>query len=348
MGYRSSRPLRFITWLALLAVAAGVAACGGNGGGAPGGQGDAGGGTAGKVRVVATFYPLAFMARAVGGDRVEVTELVPPGTEPHDWEPRPSDVRTVQRARVFIYNGAGFEPWVDRVLKAAGNDRLVPVNASEGIELLPAPAGGRGGHGGHAADAAGDGRAGEGHDGGDAGGAAYDPHVWVDPHLSQQQVRNVTEGLIRADPDGEAVYRANARRLMERLADLDRRYRELASCPRRDIVVSHAFFTYPAERYGLRQVAIYGNLAPGSEPSPRQMAELAQFIRSRGIRHIFVEPLVDDRAAQVLAAETGAQLLVLNPLEGLTEQDRAAGRDFLSLMEQNLHNLRVALGCDAR
>ncbi|HEY8414591.1 MAG TPA: zinc ABC transporter substrate-binding protein, partial [Thermaerobacter sp.] len=344
MGYRSSRPLRFITWLALLAVAAGVAACGGNGGGAPGGQGDAGGGTAGKVQVVATFYPLAFMARAVGGDRVEVTELVPPGTEPHDWEPRPSDVRTVQRARVFIYNGAGFEPWVDRVLQAAGNDRLVAVNASEGIELLPAPAGGSGGHGSHAADGAGNGGADGGHDHGDPGRAAYDPHVWVDPHLSQQQVRNVTEGLIRADPDGEAVYRANARRLMERLAGLDRRYRELASCPRRDIVISHAFFTYPAERYGLRQVPIYGSLAPGSEPSPRQMAELARFIRSRGVRHIFVEPLVNDRAAQVLAAETGAELLVLNPLEGLTAQDRAAGRDFLSLMEQNLHNLRVALG----
>ncbi|MFS8639778.1 MAG: metal ABC transporter substrate-binding protein [Symbiobacteriaceae bacterium] len=348
MGHRSWRSLRFVTWLALLAVAAGMTACGGSGAGVPGGQEDAGGGTAGKVRVVATFYPLAFMARAVGGDRVEVTELVPPGTEPHDWEPRPSDVRTVQRARVFIYNGAGFEPWVDRVLKAAGHDGLITVNASEGIELLPVPAGGSGGHGGPAGDAAGHGRAGAGHAGSEGASVAYDPHVWVDPHLSQQQVRNVVEGLIRANPEGEAVYRANARRLMERLADLDRRYRELASCPRREIVVSHAFFTYPAKRYGLRQVTIYGNLAPGSEPSPRQMAELAQFIRSRGIRHIFVEPLVNDRAAQVLAAETGAQLLVLNPLEGLTAQDRAAGRDFLALMEQNLHNLRVALGCDAR
>src|SRR5690606_38754404 len=115
---------------------------------------------------------------------------------------------------------------------------------------------------------------------------------------------NVAKALMRADPAGEAVYQANAERLIDRLAGIERRYRELASCPRREIVISHAFFTYPAERYGLRQVPIYGNLAPGSDPAPRQMAELARFIRSRGIRHIFVEPLVNDRAAQVLAAET--------------------------------------------
>lgn len=272
--------------------------------------------------VVASFYPLYEFAREVAGDRMQAHALVPPGVEPHDWEPAPRDIATLRQARVLVVNGGGLEPWADRL--AADLPDTIVVNTTAGLALTP-PAGGR------------------------APGAPHahgpDPHVWLDPVLAQAQVDAVREGLTRADPDGAATYARNARAYTERLAALHGAFEEgLRQCARRDLVVSHAAFGHLARRYGLRQVPVMG-LTPEAEPSPADLARIVRFARQEKVQYIFFETLVSPRLAETLAREVGARTLVLNPVEGLTTDEAAAGKGYVTLMEDNLRNLRTALDC---
>lgn len=277
---------------------------------------------------VATFYPLFEFTRAVAGDRMDVVMLVPPGVEPHDWEPAPQDVARVQAARVVVFNGAGLEPWIDALVR--GLTGAVAVDATAGLAL------GRGAAHKHRGDRA---EPGADHDG------APDPHVWLDPVLARAQVDAIRAGLATADPAGAETYAANARAYAARLDALHRAFEEgLRDCARREIVVAHAAFGYLARRYGLRQVAIMG-LAPEAEPSPADLARLVRFARGRDVQYIFVEPLGSPRLAETLAREIGARTLALDPVEGLTPDDTAAGKSYITVMEQNLQNLRTALAC---
>jgi zinc transport system substrate-binding protein len=283
-----------------------------------------------KPTIVASFYPLYEFSRHVAGDRAEVSSLVPPGVEPHDWEPAPQDVARLQKAQVFVYNGAGFEPWADKLLGTlSGKGPMVAV-ATQGIELLPADLPG------HAQDH-GQGRTDH--------AARRDPHAWLDPVLAQQQVNTIAAVMAQADPENAAQYRANAKAFGDRLAALHERFQQgLADCARREIVVAHASFSYPARRYRLTQMPVMG-LSPESEPSPAQLAQIVRFARRYKVRYIFFETLVSPKLAETLAGEVGAQTLVLNPLEGLTKDEEAAGKGYIAIMEDNLNNLRTALEC---
>lgn len=295
--------------------------------------------------VVATFYPLFEFARQVAGDRAEVTALVPSGVEPHDWEPAPADVARLQEARVFVYNGGGFEPWVDRLLGEVLPRDAVVVNATEGLPLvaadLPRHEHGPGHHHGPAIAATPRGPGAPLA----APGGALDPHAWLDPLLAAAQVERIREALTRADPAGSAVYADNAGQYAASLQALHGRFeRGLAECARRQIVVSHAAFGYLARRYGLTQVPVMG-LAPEAEPSPAEMARIVRFMRRERVRYVFFETLVSSKLAETLAREVQAKTLVLNPVEGLTAEEAAAGRGYVALMDANLENLRVGLGC---
>ena len=267
---------------------------------------------ANRLTVVATFYPLWEFTRQVGGDRVEVVSLVPPGVEPHDWEPSPPDLALSRGARLLIYNGAGLEPWVGKLLKERTDKALSEVSATEGLPLRGTPP---------------------------------DPHVWLDPILAQSQVEAIRAGLAKADPAHAAAYEANARAFTAKLADLHREFEQgLAGCARRQIITSHAAFGYLAARYRLELVSITG-LAPEAEPSPAELARLVSFARRSRARYIFFETLVSPKLAEALARDVGARTLILNPVEGLTKDEAAAGKEYLSLMRENLRNLREGLGC---
>lgn len=304
---------------AVVAALALLAACERSPQGPPGGPA--------RPLVLATFYPLYEFARQVGGDAVEVVALVPPGVEPHDWEPTPAEIARVQRARLFVYNGAGLEPWVDRLLGdvvPAG----VAVNATHGVPVAVAdlPRHVRSGPTFRV-------------------GLTPDPHVWLDPVLAAAQVNVIAGALARADPGRAATYAENARRYTAALDALHRAFVDgLAACGRRDIVVSHAAFGYLARRYGLTQVPVMG-LAPGAEPGPAALAAAVRFVRRHRVTHVFFETLASRRLAETLAREAGVDTLVLNPVEGLTPQEAAAGATYLTLMEANLASLRQGLAC---
>lgn len=273
---------------------------------------------AGKIAVVASFYPMYEFARQVGGDRITLRNLTPPGAEPHDYELTPGDVLAVNQAQVLIYNGAGLEPWVKKLLSQIP-PRVVKVNATEGMRLSTVTSGE------------------------DRG--LIDPHVWLDPVLAQQQVDTILTGLVRADPDGKNVYEANATKFKQRLAALhDRILKTLGPCRKKVFVANHAAFGYFAARYGLTQIAISG-LAPEAEPSAAKIREILRLVRQHGLRIIYYETLASPRVAAVIAREVGARILVLNPLEGLTDEDLKRGRDYLSVTDENLRNLVQGLDC---
>ncbi|MGH2349647.1 MAG: metal ABC transporter substrate-binding protein [bacterium] len=276
---------------------------------------------AGKLRVVSTFYPLYEFAQRVGGSRVTVRNLVPAGVESHDFEPTPRDVAGLKAARVLIYNGAGFEPWLQKLLPEVPQ-ATVRVDTSSGLPLL------RGFRG-----AAGD------------SPPAEDPHVWLDPVLAARQVDAIVEGLTTADPEGSATYRDNGARVNAELQELHRRYAStLAACRQRTFVTSHAAFGYLARRYRLTQIPISG-LSPEAEPSPARLKTIVQEARRAGVRVIFYETLVSPRVAEVIAREVGARTAVLNPVEGLTPEELQQGRNYFTVMDENLRALAGGLGC---
>jgi zinc transport system substrate-binding protein len=271
--------------------------------------------------IVTTIYPLRELARQVAGPSAQVVSLVPTGAEPHDWEPSPQDLARIREAGVFIYHGAGLDPWVSRLLADQASSKALIVRATDGIPLLsstPFP---------------------------DSRGPIPDPHVWLDPVLAQSIVETIRGALAKADPDHAATYAENARRFRSELQALHERFAVgLAHCARREVVTAHAAFAYLAKRYALTLVPVMG-LAPESEPSPAQLASIVRFARDKKVQYIFVETLVSPGLAETLAREIGAQTLVLNPIEGLTREEQAAGRGYVTLMEENLKNLRIALGC---
>jgi zinc transport system substrate-binding protein len=298
--------------------------------------------TAARPLVVASVYPVYEFARQVAGDRAEVVALVPPGVEPHDWEPAPQDVARLEKARVFVFNGAGLEPWVAKLVGNLPAGGPVVVEASRGIDLLPADLPGHDEQA-HQRGAPG-GKPGDGKESGSRA-VPHDPHVWLDPVLAQAQVEAIRSGLAQADPGNADAYDTNAGIFRGRLATLHAAFeRGLDRCARRDLVVSHAAFGYLARRYRLSEVPVMG-LAPESEPSAAEMAAIVRFAKRHHVEYIFFETLVSPRLAETLAREVGAKTLVLNPVEGLTPAEAAAGQGYVSLMEANLVNLRTALGC---
>jgi zinc transport system substrate-binding protein len=264
-------------------------------------------GAKGRTTVVAAFYPLAYAAERIGGPSVHVDDLTPVGAEPHDLELTPRAAADIERADVVLYLGHGFQPAVsDAVRNASG--RTIDVLA--GLPL-------------HSAR-------------GQEQGLTADPHVWLDPVLFERIARRIGTALHR--PSGAAA-------LVADLSTLDRGYRSgLAHCVRRDIVTSHAAFGYLAQRYGLRQVAITG-LAPESEPTAKQLANVIAVVRKTHATTVFFERLVSPRLAQTVAREVGAKTAVLDPIEGLTGSEHARGDAYLTLMRQNLAALRKALAC---
>ncbi len=280
---------------------------------------------AGTLPVTTTIYPLYDFATKVGGEHVSVTNLVPAGTEPHDWEPSPTDLAALQGSKVFAYNGAGMESWVDDALGSVDASSLKVVEASEGVDLL-------------AIDQE---HAHEGHKDHDHGN--FDPHVWLDPLRAKREMENIAAGLATADPAHKDAYEAAREKWSAEFEKLDGEYRaQLAGVSSHRIVVSHEAFGYLCNAYGLEQLAITGMDAEG-EPDAQAMAQIIDQVKSEGVKVIFGEELVSKKVAEAIASATGATVEVLNPIEGLTQEQIDAGEDYFSVMRSNLKKLVEAL-----
>jgi zinc transport system substrate-binding protein len=278
-----------------------------------------GGGTDGGVTVIAGFYPLEWAAERVGGDRVSVSSLTPPGAEAHDLELAPRDVGAIGDADLAVYL-AGFQPALDEAVESEAADSA--WDAGQVADLI----------------------AGEHADEDDHGDdEAVDPHFWLDPTRLAAVGDGLAERLSEIDPDGAASFEENAAALREDLEALDAEIQAgLADCQVDTLVTSHEAFGYLADRYGLEVVGISG-LSPSQEPDPAQLAEIATLVRERGVTTVYTETLVDPAVAETVAEEAGVRTAVLDPVEGLT--DESAGEDYLQVMRANLVTLQEGQSC---
>jgi len=272
-----------------------------------------------KLQAVTSFYPLYDFMKEVGGDKVQVTNITPADAEPHDYDPTPQQLVTAGKAGVFVYDGATLEPWVNKFLP---DFKHTIVKASNGVSLQN----GLDENGQPAAD-------------------IQDPHFWLDPVLAEQIIDNIRNGLAKADPTNASYFQGRANLYKSKLIELDHTFQDgLRSCQMRTFITSHAAFGYVAKRYNLEVVNIAG-VTPDQEPSAAKLAELATLIRNKGITYVFFETLVSPRLAETIANETGAKTAVLDPIEGLSDEDQKQGKDYLSVQRENLANLRTALAC---
>lgn len=303
---------RLGTWSALLALVLGGCS-------AP----QAGNQPAGETpTVVAAFYPLEYVSAAVAGEHAEVIGLTQAGVEPHDLELTSNQIQDLLSSDLLVFAGEGFQPAVEDLLDQVQGEKL---DVLEGLNLVE----GSDDHNDH------------GEDEGQEGHEELDPHVWLDPIRMADITRSVQQTLATLDPEHAAEFEANAERLIAQLEELDQEFQQgLGSCSRREIVTSHAAFGYLADRYDLEQHAVSG-LDPGSEASPRQLQELAETVRNRGVTTIFFERLVPKDLAETLARETGTTTAALDPIES-----RPQDGDYLSAMRTNLAELRQALDCE--
>jgi len=282
------------------------------------------------VPVVASIFPVVDMVQAVGGERVDVTFMLPAGASPHTFEPKPSLVRKISSARIFFMVGAGLEYWAEKFVKLAGSD-LTQVVLSEGEELIYTT-----GH--HSEDK-------DGRHHGKAGRLEHastvaNPHIWLDPVMAKSMVNKIAAALGRVDGRHSEFYRERGQKYLHELDKLDHLITATtATFSIKKFVAFHASWDYFARRYGLEPVGVI-EAAPGRNPTPVQIKNIITQIKKHRIRAVFAEPQLNPRAAEVIAHEAGVNILLLDPLGGPGLKRRGT---YIDLMTYNLNVMQEAM-----
>jgi zinc transport system substrate-binding protein len=296
-----------------------------------------------KLNVVTALFPLYDFARNIGQDKADVFLLLPPGLEPHSFEPKPADMIRLNQADLFIYTNPAMEPWAKNVLKGIQSRNLRVIEAGQGIALMAdrhgqGPAGGTGaGHeNGHRSD----------HDPAGHDPVGRDPHIWLDFSNAVRMVDHILAGFIEKDPSNRDYYQRNAEAYKRKLTDLDRQFGEgLSGCRKRVLVHGgHFAFGYLAGRYGLKYIALSG-FSPDAEPTPANLVRISKIMKANDLHYLFYEELLSPRTAEMIAKETGASLLLLHGAHNISKEDFDRGVGFITLMQKNLENLKRGLQC---
>lgn len=276
----------------------------------------------GKIKIYTSIYPLYDFTKKVGGDKVDVTNLVPAGTEPHDWEMSTNDIVNLEKADMLVYNGSGIENWTDKVINTLENKDIAYVITSEGLDIH------------NISEKSSSHEKDDGHNHG-----GYDPHTWLSIKNAKKEMENIKNALVKYDPDNEQYYEANYEKYAKKFDELDKKYSDtLGPIENKTIIVAHEAFGYLCRDYDIQQEGIEG-LTPDSEPDPARMSEIIKFAKDHNVNTIFFEELVSPKVAETIAKEINAKTEVLNPLEGLTQEQINNGEDYFSVMEKNLEVL---------
>ncbi len=265
-----------------------------------------------KPVVYTSFYPLYYLANEIGMDKIDLRIIVPNGVEPHDYELTMKQIENINQSDLFIFVGAGMEEWLDKLLGTIDKDKITLVNGSESVDLINVK-------------------------------NTPDPHIWLDPMNMDKIGEAIKNALIELDEKNKSYYEKNYLSLSKKLKELDNAYMEGLKEKDKDVIlVSHNAFSYLANRYNFKQISVAG-ITPNEEPSPKTIAKLIDIAKEKNIEYIFLETLASPKTVDIIAEEAKLKTLVLNPLEGLTEEEQKNGDDYISIMEKNLVNLRKAL-----
>jgi len=259
-----------------------------------------------EISVIASFYPLYEFSKEVGQEKIEVSLLVPPGIEPHEWEPTINELQKMHQSDLIVINGLGFENWIEDF--DIVNSNVMIVDTSEGISVIKDEI------------------------------FQGDPHIWLNPAMAKIQVTNIADALIKIDPVNEKYYRQNAKSYLDKLDSLDTKIKnQLATC-KKDFIAFHNAFSYFSIQYNLNQHTIINSNDPHVEPTSKTLEEIINLAQQYDIDVIFTEEAVDPRTSQVIANEIGARVLVLSPIEVIDENS-----NYIMKMGNNLSNLKEAL-----
>ena len=261
-----------------------------------------------KIKVIASITPLADFVKQVGGEKVEVKLLLPPGASPHTYEPTPKAIKDISDAKVFIKIGAGLEFWAEKIIQSSGNKQLITINSSSGVSLFKQ-------HKEHHLHVS----------------SGVDPHIWLDPLIAIDIVAKIEKTLTEIDPKNAGVYKQKASVFREKLSNLDK---EISARVRtfkiKEYVTFHSAWNYFSKRYGLK-VAGAIEESPGREPGPKQIEKINKEINRIGNKVVFVEPQFNPKIAEAIARESNAKVLYLDPIGG------QKGREtYIDMMRYNI------------
>jgi zinc transport system substrate-binding protein len=275
--------------------------------------------TAQPLTVVATFVPIYEFTKAVVGDKAQVEILIPPGSEVHDYQTKPEDLKKLAQAKLLIKNGLGLDDFADGLISSSGNAELKVINSSQGVETL--------GQVGELVPIA----------KGEAVGAV-NPHIWLDPIRVKQQIGNIQDALITADPDNSKSYRSNAEAYIGKLQALDQEYKKaLASTSKKEFITFHDAFPYMADRYGLKQLAIIA--IPEDELTPEDVKKTVQAAKKYEVKVLLSEPGIDNKLFTTLSKDLNINVKTIDSLEnGTLDPDY-----YFKVMRANLEVLKEAL-----
>jgi len=279
-----------------------------------------------KLKVIATIFPIYDFARNIGGDKIKVTMLLPPGTDAHHYELKPKDIINVGKADIFLFTNFEMEQWAYKIINAAEkNTNMLAIETGAGAVLLPLNEKGEE-HKNHV--------------------SKFDSHIWLDMDNAQKMVDNIAVAFIKKDSRNSDYYLRNAHNYKLKLIALDQRYRaELTKCKTKTVLhAGHWAFAYLAKRYNLNYIAAY-NVSADAEPSPQKMVNLIEQVKGQRVVYIYYESMINPRLAQMIAKDTGAGLLKLNNGHDVSKENIKSGESFISLMEKNLTNLKKGMQC---
>lgn len=294
---------------AVLVAAVWTAGCGSAPAGTKAAAGD------GKIPVAVSFDAMKEFTQAVGGDKVKISVIIPDGTEPHEFDPKPQDLKSISEAKVFVYSGLGMEAWADKAVKAAAKDNLITVEASKGADPIQLT----------------DPEEIEEH-------GAYDPHLWLSLKGAELEAANIRDGLIQASPENKQYFEDNYNKFKNELDALWKEYDgKFKTAKSHTIVTGHAAFGYFGRDFGLTQKSVEDTFASG-EPTPAKLAELAEFVKKNHVKTVFTEDQVSPAVSETLAKEGGADTKQIYTMESSDK-----GLTYLDRMKKNLENVYEAL-----
>lgn len=268
-----------------------------------------------KIKVMTSFNALSQFAKAVGKDKVDVQVVVPNGTEPHDFEPKPKDLANLSKAQIFIYNGLGMEGWVEKSLNAVNNKDLVVVEASKGCNPIKNT----------------DEDSIKEH-------GQYDPHTWISLSMAKIESKNIEEALIKVDPSNKDYYEKNYNEFASKLDAMLNEYKQkFSGVKNKNFVTGHAAFAYFCRDFNLNQNSVENVFAEG-EPTPKRMQELIDYCKKNNVKTIFMEDMASPKVSETLAKEVNAKVEKI-----YTTESQEDGKDYLQSMKENLEKVYESL-----
>ncbi|MBU4348223.1 zinc ABC transporter substrate-binding protein [Patescibacteria group bacterium] len=289
-----------------------------------------------KIKIITTIFPLYDFAKTIVGDNADVSMLLPPGIEPHSFEPKPSDIIKINKSDIFIYTGDFMEPWAKDILDGLDNKSLHIVNFSDRLELM-----GEDKEKEHHFEDVNTEKYEHEHEHGE-----IDPHIWLDFSNCQIIIDSISNALIKSDSANSIFYASEAEKLKNDLSILDDNFKEgLNFCETNTFIHGgHYAFGYLAKRYELNYLTAQGFM-PNSEPTVKDLIALIEQLKEKEIKYVFYEELLSPKIAKTISSETGAELLLLNPASNLSKKDFENNISFIAIMEKNLENLKLGMQC---